>query len=67
MSNHPSRGWRRRAAYAASGYVLRQQWRPDAAIYTLTPDELADAVRAAFLAGFERGREDAAPQRKEKP
>jgi len=59
MTNHPSRGWRRRAQAAADAEVARWRWdpRPDGA-YILTREQLAGMVRDIYLRGFEAGRTD---------
>jgi len=58
MSNHPSRGWRRRAHEAAASFVASWNWRPDAAAYVLTQQELADIMSQAVIAGYGLGRLD---------
>ncbi len=58
MTNHPSRGWRRRAETAAAAWLAR--WRADepGSARLLTRAQLDELMRASYLAGYDAGRID---------
>lgn len=52
MSNHPNRNWRRVMHTAADAHLARYPW-PEGGVPMMTPEQLRDALRTAYLAGYE--------------
>jgi len=65
MTAHPSRAWRRRAHDSAVAWLLRWRWEPDAAVHTMSPEQLRGVMQRAYLAGYEAGRLDGRPRQGE--
>jgi hypothetical protein len=55
MSNHPNRNWRRVMHAAADAHLDRYPWN-DGGAYMMTPEQLRDALRKAYIAGYVEGR-----------
>jgi hypothetical protein len=51
MSNHPNRNWRR-AMHAAADAHLDAYRCPEGGVHMMTPEQLRDALRTAYLAGY---------------
>ena len=52
MTNHPNRNWRRAMHAAADAHLARYPW-PEGGMHMMTPDQLRDALRTAYLAGYQ--------------
>ena len=63
MTNHPNRNWRTRMHAECSGWLVRWDLPADGASL-LTPDQLRDLMRQAYLAGYGDGRISAQPPKK---
>jgi hypothetical protein len=61
MANHPNRNWRRVMDAAAEAHLSGYCW-PDGGAHVMTPDELREVLRAAFVAGYTAGRDSRAPR-----
>jgi len=66
MTNHPSRGWRRRAELAAAQIVLRLGWQPDAVVQCYTRDQLERLVAQVAIDAYAAGRADVQQAAKER-
>ena len=52
MTNHPNRNWRRAMHFGADTYLARHPW-PEGGVHMMTPEQLRDALRTAYLAGYQ--------------
>ena len=62
MSDATHHGWRRRALEAASTWLALWRWPADPTgegLHVLNRLQMRDTMEAAYLAGFEAGRQDA--------
>lgn len=55
MPNHPNRNWRRVMHAAADAHLAGYRW-PDGGFQMLTPEQLRELLKTAFIAGYESGR-----------
>lgn len=51
MANHPNRNWRRVMHSAANEHLAKYRW-PEGGVQVMTPDQLREALRTAYLAGY---------------
>lgn len=51
MSNHPNRNWRRVMHAGADAHLARYPW-PEGGMHMMTPEQLREALRTAYLAGY---------------
>ena len=63
MTNHPNRNWRRWAQAAADAHLAGYRWPEGSGAHLMTPDQLREALRTAYLAGYTDGRAAALPTR----
>lgn len=52
MTNHPNRNWRRVMHAGADAHLARYPW-PEGGVHMMTPEQLRDALRSAYLAGYQ--------------
>lgn len=52
MTNHPNRNWRRGMHAGADAHLARYPW-PEGGVHMMTPEQLRDALRTAYLAGYQ--------------
>jgi hypothetical protein len=55
MSNHPNRSWRRVMNSAADAHLARYPWH-DSGAYMMTPEQLRESLKTAYIAGYSEGR-----------
>lgn len=55
MTAHPSRNWRRVMHSAADAHLERYPWH-DGGAYMMTPEQLREALKNAYVAGYTDGR-----------
>lgn len=55
MSNHPNRSWRRVMNIAADAHLARYPWH-DSGAYMMTPEQLRESLKTAYIAGYSEGR-----------
>lgn len=55
MTNHPNRNWRRTMHEAADAHLAGYRW-PEGGVHMMTPEQLREALRTAYLAGYTDGR-----------
>lgn len=67
MTNHPSRGWRARAARAAEDYAIQHAAPASAVAGMITRGDLARVQIAAYIAGYAAGRESAQRKQRKQP
>ena len=63
MANHPNRSWRRAMHSAADTHLAGYRWPEGSGVQVMTPAQLREALRAAYLAGYTDGRAAALPTR----
>ena len=63
MTNHPNRAWRRAMHTAADAHLAGYRWPEGSGAHVMTPDQLREALRSAYLAGYAAGRLSALPTR----
>ena len=56
MTNHPNRNWRRRMQQAADQWLSQFPWRTEPGARMMSESDLREAMRRAYVAGFEDGR-----------
>ena len=52
MTNHPNRNWRRVMHAGADAHLARYPC-PEGGVHMMTPEQLRDALRSAYLAGYQ--------------
>lgn len=55
MSNHPNRSWRRVMNSAADAHLARYPWH-DSGVYMMTPEQLRESLKTAYIAGYTESR-----------
>ena len=63
MTNHPNRNWRRAMHSAADSHLAGYRWPEGSGAHVMTPDQLREALRAAYMAGYADGRLSTMPTR----
>ena len=63
MPNHPNRSWRRAMHTAADAHLASYRWPEGEGLQVMTLEQLREALRAAYLAGYADGRTSALPAR----
>ena len=63
MTNHPRRNWRRAMHGAADAHLAGYRWPEGSGLQVMTPAQLREALRTAYLAGYTDGRAAALPTR----
>ena len=56
MSNHPNRTWRRTMHAAADDHLSGYRWPDGGGSHVMSSEELREALRTAYLAGYSDGR-----------
>ena len=63
MANHPNRTWRRAMHGAADAHLAGYRWPDGGGAHVMSSEQLRDALRASYLAGYTDGRAAALPTR----
>ena len=63
MTNHPRRNWHRAMHGAADAHLAGYRWPEGGGLQVMTPAQLREALRTAYLAGYTDGRAAALPTR----
>ena len=63
MANHPNRTWRRAMHVAADTHLAGYRWPDGGGAHVMSSEQLREALRAAYLAGYADGRAAALPAR----
>lgn len=63
MTNHPNRSWRRAMHVAADFHLAGYRWPEGDGAHVMSSEQLREALRAAYLAGYADGRTSALPAR----
>lgn len=63
MSNHPNRTWCRTMHAAADDHLSGYRWTDGGGAHVMSSEELREALRTAYLAGYSDGRLSVMPIR----
>lgn len=63
MTNHPNRNWRRAMHVATDAHLTGYRWPNEGGAHVMSSEQLREALRAAYVAGYTDGRLSALPSR----